>query len=310
MHTESAGALRGVGPGDEPGAVTGRDLATLRGDLAELRRLVAQSDHEIDDLKVKAAMEHGPWYRNVQVLVAVFALLLFLGTTAVSAYWASAQNDAAERRLRQQEIHDAKVELRALLQRLQAIPGENVELYSTDADPLVTRSLGVYLAAENALLTNQALAIIDRIPDQISTLEYVSVGNALGFIGNHGAAQRLYERAIEVAKDAYDHVGAHRSLAMSLMTGGDVEGGRDHFDEALTVAERYPSPVEDFAAFMDTETEMLWASTESAQNQCAAAKEHAEAARRHATALEGPGYDAMRRQVTAVEEQVATCQPA
>ena len=78
----------GVAAGDEPA-----ELERLRADLADLRDHVLQSDFEIDDLRLKTAEARLPWYRNIQSLVAVLALLLSLSTTVVSGYWARTQGD-------------------------------------------------------------------------------------------------------------------------------------------------------------------------------------------------------------------------
>ena len=69
-----------------------------------------------------------PWYENSPVLISFIALLFSLGTTAVSAY-----------RTYQQDIHDTRTELRALIERIDKIPLEMIEYsnkYSSNPDTM------------------------------------------------------------------------------------------------------------------------------------------------------------------------------
>jgi hypothetical protein len=106
-------------------------IETLRGELDALRATVRQNDDEIDALQLQAAMSHRPWYRSIEALVAIFALLLSLTTTAVSGYWAKTQKDIAEQRLRQQQTYDSRLELRGLIQSMSELDRKTNETMAT-----------------------------------------------------------------------------------------------------------------------------------------------------------------------------------
>ncbi|MBA3450057.1 MAG: hypothetical protein H0T18_02455 [Chloroflexia bacterium] len=297
------------GPANAPAdGRTPDPLADVRAELTMLRAHVAQNDHEIDDLQLRSAEWRLPWYRNIQSLVAVFALLLSLLTTLVSGYWASTQGEIAERRLRQQEIHDARTELRGLLQSLSELERRIEELPSID-DPLLASRLSSSYGSETAILATQALAIMESIPDQISSSEYLNLAVRFGAINEFGRAQPLIERALATAATSYDFLSAKRTYAALLFQNGDSDGGRRQFAEALASWSTFPSEAATVQTTGDLFTELTWASIESLHGYCDEAKAHIDAAREHVNALNNPAWQLPEQQFAAMAELVTQCEP-
>ncbi len=293
----------GVAAGDEPA-----ELERLRADLADLRDHVLQSDFEIDDLRIKTAEARLPWYRNIQSLVAVLALLLSLSTTVVSGYWARTQGEIAEQRLRQQEIHDARTELRGLLQALSELARKNEELV-TMSDSLAASRLSSSYASETSILLSQALELMDTIPDHVSSSEYLSVALPLAATGDYGRAETRIERAIELASNAFDYTSAIRTHAMLLFLKGDFEGGRARLTEALDAWSVFPPLTRFEQTVGDWTTEMTWADQERIQGNCDEAKDHLNQARAYLTDLGNAAPSAYQRQYAALAQFVAQCIP-
>ncbi len=283
-------------------------LADVRAELMALRAQVTQNDHEIDDLQLRSAESRLPWYRNIQSLVAVFALLLSLLTTLVSGYWASTQGQIAEQRLRQQEIHDSKTELRGLLQSLAELE-RRIEELPTMADPLIASRLSSSYGSETAILATQALEIMESIPDQISSSEYLNLAIRFGAINEFGRAQPLIERALATAANSYDFLSAKRTYAALLFQNGDSDGGRRQFADALQSWSTFPSEAATVRITGDLYTELTWASVESLHGYCDEANAHIDPARQHVNALNNSAWELPEQQFDAMAELVTRCEP-
>ncbi|MBA2596374.1 MAG: hypothetical protein H0V00_07075 [Chloroflexia bacterium] len=294
-----------MAPGSERAA---GDLAGVRAELMALRAQVAQNDDEIDDLQLRSAESRVPWYRSIQSLVAVFALLLSLSTTLVSGYWARTQGEIAEQRLRQQELHDAKTELRGLLQSLAELERRIEELPTLD-DPLLASRLSSSYGSETAILATQALAIMETMPEQISSSEYLNLAIRFGAINEFGRAQPLIERAVATAANSYDFLSAKRIYAALLFQNGDSDGGRRQFADALQSWRTFPAEAATVQSTGDLYTELNWANVESLHGYCDEANAHIDAARQHVDALNNPGWVLPRQQFDAMAELVTQCQP-
>ena len=114
------------------------------------------------------------WYRQLPVVVplavSVVALILSLTTTYLG-----------ESRIARQEKHDARVELRGLIQRLGALPREDIELREQYANDQQTgASIRDAVATENVVLIDQAASLMESdIAEEISGGEYYAVAVAL-----------------------------------------------------------------------------------------------------------------------------------
>src|SRR5215216_3760028 len=85
-------------------------IADTQGELATIHR-------EIDALQIVVAERTKPWFKNPATILSVSALLFSFGTTYVS-----------NRRIAAQEVQNNHQQLRTILQRLAALPKENLEV--------------------------------------------------------------------------------------------------------------------------------------------------------------------------------------
>jgi tetratricopeptide (TPR) repeat protein len=129
------------------------------------------------------------------------------------------------------------VELRELLQRLAALPKENLEVTKKYADDTVLiSSISGFINQENTLLSRQAAEIANKIPiEYISATEYYAIGVALQNAYNNEEAKTFYEKAIKVSDNLNDRVSALRNLATLQFMTSQPEAGRINFQEALNV---------------------------------------------------------------------------
>jgi hypothetical protein len=294
--------------GGAPRGDASAQIETLRAELDALRATVRQNDDEIDALQLQAAISHRPWYRSIETLVAVFALLLSLSTTVVSGYWARSQNDVAEQRLRQQEIHDSRLELRGLLQALSELERNHNELV-TQADPLIAAALSSSYAAETSLLANQAYGVIASIPDHVSSSEYVQVALRLASIYDYDRAEPMFIRAIDTASNVYDYTGATRTYGGLLYQTGKPELGRQQYERALTVWSIFPTDSAAVRDSTDFTTELSWASTLLLNGYCNEVPAHMDKARGYMNKIKIPGNDQFQQQYQALAVQVAQFVP-
>jgi hypothetical protein len=121
---------------------------------------------EIDALQIQAMKSDRPWYKQVPViaplLVSLLALLFSFATTYV-----------AEHRVAREERHDARVELRGLIQRLVGLSKENVKLHREYADD--SQALAALSSAtntENIVFGQQAADLISELGDDVGASEY------------------------------------------------------------------------------------------------------------------------------------------
>jgi hypothetical protein len=277
-----------------PRATAPDELERVRTEIDRLRASIEQTDREIDDLQVRTAEGHRPWHRNAQTLVAVFSLLLTFAVGLTSVYWAKvqadlmqtqadftqAQSDATEARLQQQQLHDAKTELRGLLQALTELTRTSPNLQEV-TDPYLAQYLATNELAEMSLLTNQAYDVAQSIPEHVSSTELLTISQRLGQLGDFQKAETMLIRANETAETAYEVLSATRTYGIHLFGKGDIAAGRDHMQRALAVWTSFPEvkqldPVT--VQVEDLVTRMRWAEAESILRYCAEAEPQVAAA--------------------------------
>jgi hypothetical protein len=221
---------------------------------------------EIDALQVHVLQIDKPWYKQASSIVAVLALTFSLFTTHLSY--------DRDRRLDQQAN---RAELRSLIQRLTALPRENFELlqkYKDDA--AAAGQFSGFITSESVVLTNQALDIMQRIPDLVSASETLAVAGALVTSGRIADARRLTQRAAQDARaSALEIIAAYRNLGWHAFANGQVEEGRRQFQSALDAfSGRADQASPQFINYTHTFTEMYWAQQEVLTLHCDAAADH------------------------------------
>ena len=309
-----------VGPrqaGITPDDPIGHRIAAVESEVAALRWAAAQNDHEIDALQIRATRQERPWYRTLEGLVPVLALVFSLLTAVISGAWAKSQHDAAEQRLRQQAIQEAESQLRVTLQRLTALPKENAVLYEQMSDDAVAGELASFSNMENVMLLDQAVDLIERIPsDRVSATEHATVAWFMNtWAGNHVESERLYQRAIragEASNDMMGYLTATRGYAQLLFNMGRIEDGRDHYEKALGVHEKFRNDrpqVAWYERFLDEATELFWANSELSVGNCAEAQRHIQTAGEHLRSIGAVGA-AYQPALQVAQQAIDACNPA
>lgn len=198
--------------------------------VGELSARIDALQQELNSTQVMLANSIKPWFRDVASLMSILALLFSFGTTFVS--YEKAQ---------QLEVQTAKSDLRVLLQRLAALPKDNMELmtrYQGDANAAVF--LSGYINQENALLAKQAADIADKIPEHITSTEYLAIQTALRVSALDPLAAKFLEKAVATADNVNDAVGALRARGTYLITMGQPDAGRADFQQAVDIFARFP----------------------------------------------------------------------
>ena len=253
--------------GEQPSATPGPtttpadSLAGPTDSLTDLRRQIAVMKGEIDALQIASAQAAKPWYRQSSVIIAVAALLFSMVSTYYANHLTTEQSKIASRS-----------ELGQLIQLLSALPQKDSELAAKYAGaPTTMITLRGDLAAESLVLAQQAADVIDRIPDQVSATEYLSVADPLVQDGVYPRARALIDRGLRLPSDIRTREGLLRLKGKLLfITGQPVQGG-EQMQEALRLY-RNQSPV--VRAYAHALTESVWAGDEKLIRRCHEASVH------------------------------------
>ena len=186
---------------------------------------------EIDALQIAITGQSKPWYRNVATLLSIIALAFSFGTTYVSY-----------QRTIVQDIQNTRQELRGLLQRLAALPKENVEAskkYSDD--PAAKGLIGGFINQENALLGRNAAELAKKLPAKwVSATESYSIAVALQSSYDLTAANEFLINAIKANPDFNTEISSLRMMAGMKFLQGQPDAGRVEYQKALDIFAKYP----------------------------------------------------------------------
>ena len=239
----------------------------------ELRVKIARIEGEINTMSAAIAKRESNW--SLPVIVSILALLFSFGTTLVSYL-----------HTRQQDIQEARLELRTLIQRLDRIPIENTEEMKKYVDDAGMRaSISALFNNENSMAAQQAYDIISRIPDNVGAAEYLNIGNALIQSGISDKALKLYARGLKISNDANDEANLLRQYGYLLFATGDPENGRAQYRAALNIFQKYPTSNNYTIESYHFVTEQGWASAEYYIHQCSYARSHVAQADIHLSSL-------------------------
>jgi tetratricopeptide (TPR) repeat protein len=249
------------------------DTSSSAHSLAEIRQQLSALRVEIDELRLESPRTGAPWYRQVPVLISIIALLLSTVTSLYAINLTDKQSDVASR-----------AELGQLIQRLTALPKENTDLTAKYAnDPGRSAYLGGLINEENLVLAQQAADVIERIPDQASATEYLTVANALERSENYSRSLELVDDALKIDTDPTTREGLLRLKGQVLFKRGDAALGRAALKEALGV---WPSQPTWQQARGNAFTELLWSGLEARAGQCQEANTHLSRAQAQAKRLD------------------------
>jgi tetratricopeptide (TPR) repeat protein len=264
----------------EPSTRVGDQVRSTPND-STVQAQIATMKREIDALQISFAEADKPWYKQASILIAALALLFSFGTTYYS-----------EQRTRKADIHNAKVELRQLIQQLTELPQRNLDLNRKYADnPTALLTASALINTQHIVLSKQAVDIVDEIPERVSSTEYFAIANALATAGSYDRTIEFYRRSLDKAQDANDWTAASRSLAQTAFTVGDLQQGRASYQESLNVFNKFPTRNPYFIWYTNTYTEILWAGAELGQRQCSHAKDHLDKAEKSLSTVPSQGGD-------------------
>jgi hypothetical protein len=267
----------------------------------DLEHRVELLKREVDALQIAITGSSKPWYKNVSTLLAVIALLFSFGTTYVS-----------NRRIAAQEILSARQELRGLLQRLAALPKENIEIgkkYENDATSAATVSS--LLNQENALLARNASEIARKLPTKsVSATEYYAIAVGLQNSYDITGTEEFLNYSINASPDFNTEIGALRMLASLRFIQGNSEAGRVQYQKALNIFAKYPEYPPYTKATANIWTELAWATSEANNNSYPTAIQHIENAEQLSTALpNNSGGNYFKALIAQTRSQVAGGKP-
>ena len=243
----------------------------------DLRSEITTMKQEIDALQVNVMKASRPWYQNASILIALLALIFSFGTTFVS-YQRTAQLD----------IQNLRAELRGLIQRLVALPKENITiLRDTGRNPLEVGQISSLIEQENALLARQSAAIIYQIPRHVSSSEYIAVAQAMMSSSLAADAERLMDQALANARDFNDEVVTLRMRGNLFISTGRLSEGRQSYQAALDVFTKYRAANKHLVDYTHCLTHLNWATTEAFIKDHGEAEKHFNKAEKLASSL-GP----------------------
>lgn len=266
----------------------------------DLKQRMATLESDVDTLQNKALEKDAPFFKTSSFWISIGALVFSVATTL----WSSVKADA-------QEMQASRQELRVLLQRLAALPKENLEAsrkYATDQ--VAAQTIGSLINQENAILARQAAEITAKLSKaMVSSTEYYAVAMALENAYELGPTRRLLNLSIETAAERGDfasEIGARRGLAYLDFMTGKPDDGRNGYRAAKDIFARYP----DFDQYTKVNTgfltEMNWASAEAIARLPDQVRAHLDAAAALLTELPpSPGLDGMRQQIGFASAQFA-----
>jgi hypothetical protein len=265
----------------------------------ELKEEISHLKNRIDTVAEESANK--PWYQSVSTLISVAAFLFSFGTTIVSYH-----------RTNEQDVHNLKSELRALLQRLAALPKENIEVTQKYiSDPSTIGILSGYINQENLLLSKQADEVIKQLPkEQVSSTDYTAVALAQENSRNFNAAIIDFNNGLKVATILDDEVAALRMLGSLEMMLGKTGDARLHLQQALDIFGKYRD-YDDFTKHYTTYlTELNWAGVEAGNGNWDVAQQHVSKAEQILDSMpKGPQTDIYKGQLEQFKRNIAG-QPA
>jgi tetratricopeptide (TPR) repeat protein len=199
-----------------------------------------------------AVSEKQPWYRTPSVLISFVALVFSFGTTGASIY-----------RTSQQDVHDAGVELRGLIQRLIAVPKDALEIrtkYGYDID--LQQQLLMMLSSESQVIAAQAAATAQKIPGRVTATEYGVLADVFFSQGNYTSAKTYLSLAIESARNSYELTQAKRRFGSLLFTTNKPVEARALLMQSLSLLKTDRIDAEPRDIYLAAETTSIWASGE------------------------------------------------
>jgi hypothetical protein len=271
-----------------PGNTTSANQLPQATTIADTRDELVMIHREIDALQVVVAERKTPWYKSVSTILSVTALLFSFGTTYVS-----------NKRIAAQDIQSNHQQLRTVLQRMAALPKENVEVGKKYADdPASLSIIGGLINQENTLLVRQAAELARALPNGVvSPIEYYAIALGLQNAYDLRGAKEFMGLSARTAGDFNTEISARRGVAnLEFLTGNPV-AGRALYVNALNIFSKYAGYDPFTVGDTNVRTELSWAYSEATVDRSMVIAHIDNAERIANTLTPGPGTDSLKNSV-------------
>ena len=149
-------------------------------------------------------------------------------------------------------------ELSEAIDKLNKISIETAKLWEDGLTPPEQNLLNIY-GQQAVSLTRQAIYLADQIPTRVSDVEYGTLASGLVNLGNMSQAEEYFRKSVEQSPDPFSKAMNKRGYAYFLFSVGNVERGRQTFQESL---ETFDSPG-DLNWYAKGSTYLRWAISEA-----------------------------------------------
>jgi len=160
----------------------------------------------------------------ISISLSMLAFLLSASATIISII-----------RSRHDKQRAIKHEITDTLGRIVATALESAKIYreARESDPAYFQMVSSILNQQNTFLLNQATYLAEQVPSLMTAVEYNTIASATANAGDLIAADRYYQKAIEVSPNDYYRSLALRSYGGFLFAQGRFEVARELFKKAI-----------------------------------------------------------------------------
>jgi len=243
---------------------------------------------EIDEIQIAMAAKSKPWYKNLATWLSLIALAFSVGSTTFTF----ARNYYAD-------IQSSRKELRGLLQRLSALPKENLEaMQKYEAKPGLAWQISSMIGQENVIVGRSAAEIARQLPKKyVSAAECQAIALALQSGYDLDSADEFLSRALQTNPDFNTELAALRMSASLQLLRRGPEAGRVQYERALGIFERRPNSDKFVREMTAVQTYINWAYAEAPYSYADAMKRIDEAQKIVDAQDPSPGHDMLLKQV-------------
>lgn len=147
-------------------------------------------------------------------------------------------------------------ELTEVLNQIISVGLENAKvLRDAPDDPTYAQNISATLNQRNTFLLQQAMFLVEQIPDLATGVEYNTIAAANANSGDVISAEKYHEKAILAARNNYYKSLATRSYAAFLFVQHRFEEGRDSYKKSITLL----SGSGDLVRYTNGLTYQMWA---------------------------------------------------
>lgn len=189
---------------------------------------------QVDLLQISTSERKKPWYKEINRIISVLALLLS-GITFI--YSQHSQNN--------EEIRSKKKELRETLAALIDLRQDFQTRISSITNPQVQEIENVNTNTKRTIQLEAADSLVAQIPEYVSWAEYTVLAYEHSMDSNFNKSERYFQEAIDVANTSVGKISSLRALAIFYFSQNplrDYNKGRKYFSEALDVVKNPADP--------------------------------------------------------------------